>query len=203
MSEREYLIDGRRAVIHSLWTAGYGVCDETKQWFLTQDGRWTDGSKAGEVFGEWPTRAAAEAFLEELLAKSNRAVEQVAVPVEPDVKFPVGTLVSKVGGDYRFDGWVVGVMRKRSGVIRYNVEDDRGVVHIYGERNLIERADADQCSAVGGNMEDALGCAACLPCRARQVGESAGHTRFRTRIKFRLARRWPRHRDHAASRRGG
>lgn len=50
--------------------------------------------------------------------------------------FKVGDLVSKVGGDYRFDGTVIAVFRKLSGVIRLAVEDDRGVVHIYSEKNL-------------------------------------------------------------------
>lgn len=48
----------------------------------------------------------------------------------------VGDKVSKVGGDYRFDGTVVAVFSKVSGVIRLVVEDDRGILHIYSEKNL-------------------------------------------------------------------
>ncbi len=44
--------------------------------------------------------------------------------------------VSKVGGDYRFDGTIVAVFTKLSGVVRFVVEDDRGVLHIYSEKNL-------------------------------------------------------------------
>ena len=53
----------------------------------------------------------------------------------------IGSLVSKVGGDYRFDGTVVSVFTKLSGQTRYVVEDDRGVLHIYSEKNLERRAE--------------------------------------------------------------
>lgn len=50
--------------------------------------------------------------------------------------FKVGDKVEKVGGDYRFDGTVVAVFAKLSGLVRLVVEDDRGVLHIYSEKNL-------------------------------------------------------------------
>ena len=50
--------------------------------------------------------------------------------------FKVGDSVSKVGGDYRFDGVVVAVFEKLSGAVRLVVEDDRGVLHVYSEKNL-------------------------------------------------------------------
>lgn len=50
--------------------------------------------------------------------------------------FKVGDPVSKTGGDYRFDGFVVAAFNKLSGVPRYVVEDDRGILHIYSEKNL-------------------------------------------------------------------
>lgn len=50
--------------------------------------------------------------------------------------FKIGDKVSKTGGDYRFDGTVVALFEKLSGAIRLVVEDDRGVLHIYSERNL-------------------------------------------------------------------
>lgn len=55
-------------------------------------------------------------------------------------KFAVGDSVSKVGGDYRFDGIVVAAFQKLSGVWRYVVEDDRGILHIYGPTNLEKKA---------------------------------------------------------------
>lgn len=51
-------------------------------------------------------------------------------------KFTIGDSVSKVGGDYRFDGIVRAVFTKGSGAIRLVVEDDRGILHIYSEKNL-------------------------------------------------------------------
>lgn len=55
-------------------------------------------------------------------------------------KFSVGDNVSKVGGDYRFDGVVRSVFTKDSGVIRLVVEDDRGILHIYSEKNLEKKS---------------------------------------------------------------
>ena len=52
-------------------------------------------------------------------------------------QFNVGDKVSKVGGDYRFDGTVRAVFEKESGAIRLVVEDDRGILHIYSEKNLV------------------------------------------------------------------
>jgi hypothetical protein len=51
-------------------------------------------------------------------------------------KFIVGDKVQKVGGDYTFVGVVVSVFWKRSGQVRYVVEDDRGILHIFSEKNL-------------------------------------------------------------------
>jgi hypothetical protein len=53
-----------------------------------------------------------------------------------EAKYKVGDNVSKVGGDYTFDGVVVSVFQKSSGVIRLVVEDDRGILHVYSEKNL-------------------------------------------------------------------
>lgn len=51
-------------------------------------------------------------------------------------KYNVGDKVSKIGGDYTFDGIVVAVFLKLSGATRYVVEDDRGVLHVYSEKTL-------------------------------------------------------------------
>lgn len=51
-------------------------------------------------------------------------------------QFLLGQKVSKLGGDYRFDGVVVAVFEKLSKEIRYVVEDDRGCLHIYSFKNL-------------------------------------------------------------------
>jgi hypothetical protein len=54
-------------------------------------------------------------------------------------KFWSGDKVSKVGGDYRFDGTVVSAFTKLSGARRVVVEDDRGCLHIFNETQLEKR----------------------------------------------------------------
>ena len=54
--------------------------------------------------------------------------------VEP--KFKIGDNVVKVGGDYTFEGIVRAAFPKGSGVIRYVVEDDRGILHVYSDKVL-------------------------------------------------------------------
>ena len=54
--------------------------------------------------------------------------------------FKIGDKVSKIGGDYTFDGVVVSVFSKLSGAIRLVVEDDRGVLHVYSEKNLAKNS---------------------------------------------------------------
>lgn len=51
-------------------------------------------------------------------------------------QFKVGDKVEKVGGDYTFVGVVVSIFQKLSGAVRLVVEDDRGVLHVYSEKNL-------------------------------------------------------------------
>lgn len=51
-------------------------------------------------------------------------------------QFKLYDKVEKVGGDYTFVGIVMAVFTKSSGQIRYVVEDDRGVLHIYSASNL-------------------------------------------------------------------
>lgn len=73
-----------------------------------------------------------EAVVEELKAQGYRGVVFGAIKGKGQDVF---SLVC-TGGDYRFDGTVVAVFPKLSGVVRYVVEDDRGVLHIYSEKNL-------------------------------------------------------------------
>jgi len=47
-----------------------------------------------------------------------------------------GDKVAKLGGDYTFEGTVVAAFPKLSGAMRYVVEDDRGVLHVYSAKNL-------------------------------------------------------------------
>lgn len=52
-----------------------------------------------------------------------------------------GDPVSRVGGTYRFDGHVVAVFKKRSGVVRVVVEDDRGFLHFCDPEDLRTRTE--------------------------------------------------------------
>jgi thymidylate synthase len=47
-----------------------------------------------------------------------------------------GDLVTKVTGDYEFDGVIDSVFLKQDGQPRIVVEDDRGALHIYNEKSL-------------------------------------------------------------------
>ena len=48
----------------------------------------------------------------------------------------VGDRVMKVRGDYRFDGVVRAGFYKQSGAVRYVVENDDGVLHIFSRQQL-------------------------------------------------------------------
>jgi hypothetical protein len=48
----------------------------------------------------------------------------------------VGDAVGKANGDYRFDGEIRSRLTKLSGAVRFVVEDDRGVLHIFRRSNL-------------------------------------------------------------------
>lgn len=50
--------------------------------------------------------------------------------------FAIGDPVEKTGGDYSYRGGVVGVIRKRSGALRYVVENSDGMLFIFNESQL-------------------------------------------------------------------
>ena len=52
------------------------------------------------------------------------------------MKFTDGDRVTKITGDYSFDGVVDTVFKKQNGAERLVVEDDRGALHVYSEGNL-------------------------------------------------------------------
>jgi hypothetical protein len=52
------------------------------------------------------------------------------------MSFYLNDKVEKIGGDYIFKGVIVSKFKKLSGVERFVVEDDRGVLHVYSEKNL-------------------------------------------------------------------
>lgn len=52
------------------------------------------------------------------------------------MKFTEGDQVTKITGDYSFDGVVDSVFTKQNGAERLVVEDERGALHVYSESNL-------------------------------------------------------------------
>jgi len=50
--------------------------------------------------------------------------------------FQIYDRVIKDGGDYTFRGQVVAIFQKRSGAVRYVVENDDGILHIFSAANL-------------------------------------------------------------------
>lgn len=54
-----------------------------------------------------------------------------------------GDDVIKAGGDYRFEGVVVATFAKRSGAVRYVVEDDRGLLFIFNGGQLELKQNGD------------------------------------------------------------
>ena len=57
-------------------------------------------------------------------------------------RYKVGEAVEKYAGDYAFTGWVVAVLTKRTGQVRYVVEDERGLLLILNETQLRPREEA-------------------------------------------------------------
>lgn len=56
------------------------------------------------------------------------------------MEFELGTYVSKVTGDYAFDGTIVAVFRTLDGKLRYVVEhDSTHMLHIFSPQNLARR----------------------------------------------------------------
>lgn len=60
----------------------------------------------------------------------------------------VGDKVIKGGGDYVFKGTIQSVFTKRSGVTRYVVENDDGILHIFNGAVLATVADYAKTSKV-------------------------------------------------------
>lgn len=89
------------------------------------------------------------------------------------ILFERGDRVEKVGGDYSFEGVVVSEVKKRSGAIRYVVEDDRGLLFIFNSSQIRKcgqssgSEDSGQPSPAGpdapepGNSIDSLWCRIC------------------------------------------
>ena len=57
-------------------------------------------------------------------------------PPKENATFQVGDYVTKVVGDYYFQGFVVAAFMKRSGKLRYVVENDDCILHIFSGKQL-------------------------------------------------------------------
>jgi hypothetical protein len=68
-------------------------------------------------------------------------------------KFQVGDSVVKGGGDYTFEGVVRSVFAKRSGAVRYVVENDAGILHIFSAGNLTHARSSPQISQMSTQSE--------------------------------------------------
>jgi hypothetical protein len=84
---------------------------------------------AKEVLGRWWSPIA-RALGMKIYAHEKIPVKKVGIDV--------GDYVRKVGGDYAFSGWVVAKFPKKSGAVRYVVENPAGILHIYSEKNLAD-----------------------------------------------------------------
>ena len=51
-------------------------------------------------------------------------------------KFKIGDKVEKISGDYKFEGVVVAIFYKLSGLNRIVVENGDGILHIFSDKNL-------------------------------------------------------------------
>jgi hypothetical protein len=79
------------------------------------------------------------ACLAEVIAERDRLRAMLRPNFNPGAEAAVywlGDEVEKTGGDYTFHGEVVAVFAKRSGAIRYVVEDAQGLLHIFSDKNL-------------------------------------------------------------------
>lgn len=71
---------------------------------------------------------------------------RVALPPEAPMRidgYGVGDHVEVVGGDHSFSGTVVAAFPKLWGAARFVVEDERGVLHIYGVKNFRGAGEGD------------------------------------------------------------
>lgn len=69
--------------------------------------------------------------------KTQREMVSQVLGIGEVPEFPfIGDHVVKTGGDYVYDGEVRGIVVKKSGKIRYDVEDNRGLLFIFNGEQL-------------------------------------------------------------------
>jgi hypothetical protein len=62
--------------------------------------------------------------------------------------------VGKVGGDYTFEGPVVSAFQRLNGKMQFVCEDDRGVLHIFGEKQIAKAPKGPYHQVVAGFFKD-------------------------------------------------
>jgi hypothetical protein len=83
---------------------------------------------------QWDERES-PANINDLVVKAYQEINKPSSPA-----FIIGEQVKKApGGDYQYEGTIVGVIRKLSGAIRYVVEDSRGLLFIMNEKQLLRK----------------------------------------------------------------
>lgn len=134
MSERSVTLDGREIAILKMLATG------APNKAIAVDAGYTEGSLRVFLHHLYQkigvrNRTAAAIWWQGNQPRGEAARPQSFSPsrlAEPKL----GASVAKIGGDYSFKGIVVASFKKLSGVRRFVVEDDRGVLHIYGPQNL-------------------------------------------------------------------
>lgn len=56
---------------------------------------------------------------------------------ERNLSYKLEDKVKKTSGDYIYEGTIVGIVCKLNGTIRYVVEDNRGLLFIFNEAQLV------------------------------------------------------------------
>ena len=73
------------------------------------------------------------------ISETKEQIEELLQHAQIMTSNPNISLYSRVikdGGDYTFEGEVRCIFTKRSGAIRYVVENDAGIVHIFSAKNI-------------------------------------------------------------------
>lgn len=75
---------------------------------------------------------------ESIFERMRRRLWSKRRTISDDYVFRLGDQVIKTGGDYKYQGEIVGIVHKKSGQIRYVVEDDRGLLMIMSIGQIIK-----------------------------------------------------------------
>lgn len=103
------------------WIVGNGSGDKWRGWDQVGNPCWVDDRDAA-------TRYYRRADAETVHREDEDAWSIEHYGPETDADPLIGQAIQKRSGDYRCDGWIMAIVTKRSGAVRYIVEDDRGML---------------------------------------------------------------------------